>query len=102
MWREKYNIWKNNHDFKKYKTRDEIDEVIVNQLSKMLDEMENKLETLAQQPQGEIAATVAELKAYKYHGGDPEFVRLIAKLERQLSPSAADVVCNSGQRKEQR
>ena len=54
MWREKYNIWKNNHDFKKYKTRDEIDEVIVNQLSKMLDEMENKLETLAQQPLYEI------------------------------------------------
>jgi hypothetical protein len=33
----------------------------------------------------EIAATVAELKVYKYHGGDPEFVRLITKLERQLS-----------------
>jgi len=54
MWREKYNIWKNNHDFKKYRTRDEIDEVIVNQLSKMLDEMENKLETLAQQTHQDI------------------------------------------------
>ena len=41
--------------------------------------------TAVQQLKAEIAATVAELKVYKYHGGDPEFVRLIAKLERQLS-----------------
>ena len=47
-----------------------------------------------QQPQGEIADTVAAIKVYKYHGGDPEFVRLIEKLELQLSPSAADVVGN--------
>ena len=33
----------------------------------------------------EIAATVKELKVYKYHGGDPEFVRLIDRLEHQLS-----------------
>jgi len=42
MWRDEYNEWKNNHDFTKYKNRDEIDEVIVNKLANMLDEMEKQ------------------------------------------------------------
>jgi hypothetical protein len=49
MWRDKYNEWKNNHDFTKYKNRDEIDEVIVNKLSTMSDEMETMLDEMKNQ-----------------------------------------------------
>lgn len=38
-----------------------------------------------QKIKAEIATTVSEIKIYKYHGGEPEFKRLISKLERQLS-----------------
>ena len=43
MWRDEYNEWKKQHDFKVYKTRDKIDEVIVDKLATMLDDMEQKL-----------------------------------------------------------
>jgi len=42
-WKEKYNEWRNNHDFTVYENRDKIDDAIVKKLESLLDEQEKNL-----------------------------------------------------------
>lgn len=45
-WKMKYNNWRTNTDWKQFKSRDAIDQAIVNKLSAMLDDYEKQIDDL--------------------------------------------------------
>jgi len=45
-WKDEYNKWKFKHDFSVYKTRSDIDEVIVSKMAELLDEQEKIISNL--------------------------------------------------------
>jgi len=45
-WNEEYNEFRHSHDWEQYKTRNQIDEVIVKKLCELLDKQEALIEQL--------------------------------------------------------
>jgi len=85
IWKNKYNQWKKTIDWKSFENREAIDEAIVNKLSEMLDDYEERLRK-AEDMKTDFASTILVKDEYINHliKENEEALSLIKELDAEL------------------